>query len=1713
MYKQLKRATAVLLAGIIAVTATLAAAISTYSAATIIDGRYYEEDFSGGSLLDWEELNGTGVYRITDSEEGNLLKFDYAASKAGTPYLLGLKDGIVPSSGIEEASFTVKFSKNPTLYGGLEIVYDYTDKDNYKFVNLGSFGTYGWFRRDNAVEDGKVTVGTTNSITTEIDFTNWVKVSVSYKDGKANIVIKQDDLSLSFSYSTSSTPLFLSNWRVNNNESAVMYYKNVSVYFSGYGEYLAEQYLTKHKTVLNKTLQDITAADKTAVEDALNDYSLLSTAYQNKYYKYVLLLNGFLEKIGGGADYDDSLYTRIANWTVLKGTPNAANFKIDSDGVISLSQNVMIRLNPSSYLEENYVAKKFTYKIKYSAENKGGTGIRYIYDYTDENNYKYNSIWYDSTHGYFNQYWACSQGSEKSTGTGYAHEIKDLSGWLDVTVDLSQSGKYIFTLSREDGTGSFKYSGSSEIDSLILYANTTCFIKDIQVYTYYEDDVSVGEKEIRLFKNNYAEILSLTPDMVSKNLKMKQDIETAIADYDNNLTGYAKECLISEYNLLKGLLAAINALSGEYTEKPEYSVDADGAKYYNWSDGFENGLGKWSKSIPAGKVISPSAAIVTDPLEASNHAVSITQHGFIYPSSYSVPERAQLSKVTFRLKLGNNIKFYVNKPLTIMLSYADASNWQALEIYGMTETDVKLSYRFSKCVDGVYSAGFHYGSRLAIFDYYNNWIDVTLNYTGGTKVAVEVKSGETTDMFSQSLTVPYGQFALWSQNNYNWLYDDVEILYKEGNWEDNVKIDEIYPYFSGNTEYNPDDVVTVYGENINNTVTRVECVRISDEEYRNALLSNVSSAQKTFLPEISYSHGRQTASFVTAASDAYWDGARAVSLKMLQPSSNSFKVILPKSDSQGNEITGGVYALKLHGTDSSGAKDVVIYINNPEIDYINGDDGDHATQGGQLRVIGENLALYYDEVDKKDFINDSEAEIKKLNSALASGKYKVFVRVANAGYEKVFSSLGGGVTIQSRNSLTVNLPSDIPLGDYEVSVYNGHGDYTCWSAPCEIKVGADVRSTWNQTVYDITNYGASASDSDQNITSILMNVIQIALEKTDGGIIYIPRGRYKLVYGIVIPEKIQLVGDGSDKTILYWEPFQWKMKSCPQFMVAFSKNISISGIGFYGTRGTCLFRSYGGSNSQNSTAYNENVYLSDVHIQFMPYLGVATGGSGVGVVVSPDAVNLIRAELSTQGAYGMFVQNPYNVNFNDVELERETPIAESSQPMAMNYGKYVHIKDSYFDNGWMHGNIYNTIIEYTEFAKGTIGFQGENVYFHGCTIYDRTMNNRELFVADGSPLSSGGSTGAIITLATPEECSLYGYEYGYAYRVISGWGEQHDRIQLYVRTGQGVGQTRMTTGYRTHNVYDSSGGQTGKVTFVTVNEPFVVAPNSNSRVVARTARENMYFDYMFYSNGCATGYFGGFADTVYDNCVWKQVTDIYFDSYNADLNWYLSIINGRFYDAYNMHDTGSSEWFTDYGSIIFTSQNSSGATSPTCCVRFANNDLDGYQLYAKSAYADGVRDIVIQGNSWDNSITAITATGGSRDSGADGIFIYKNSVGDVERFLNNTYTGNNSLGSKRLINYVVGDSNGFAVGDVNADGNITLKDATLIKYYISGEIEFSEDQIKRADFFADGSVNVKDAVAIRYFVITGERMLENGGEESSGGSITGSEDDFYDDIV
>lgn len=55
----------------------------------------------------------------------------------------------------------------------------------------------------------------------------------------------------------------------------------------------------------------------------------------------------------------------------------------------------------------------------------------------------------------------------------------------------------------------------------------------------------------------------------------------------------------------------------------------------------------------------------------------------------------------------------------------------------------------------------------------------------------------------------------------------------------------------------------------------------------------------------------------------------------------------------------------------------------------------------------------------------------------------------------------------------------------------------------------------------------------------------------------------------------------------------------------------------------------------------------------------------------------------------------------------------------------------------------------------------------------------------------------------------------------------------------------------------------------------------------------------------------------------------------------------------------------------------------------------------------------------------------------------------------------------------------FAVGDVNADGKLNIKDATTIQKFVAKMIELDESAQARADYNADGKVNVKDATMIQ----------------------------------
>lgn len=76
-------------------------------------------------------------------------------------------------------------------------------------------------------------------------------------------------------------------------------------------------------------------------------------------------------------------------------------------------------------------------------------------------------------------------------------------------------------------------------------------------------------------------------------------------------------------------------------------------------------------------------------------------------------------------------------------------------------------------------------------------------------------------------------------------------------------------------------------------------------------------------------------------------------------------------------------------------------------------------------------------------------------------------------------------------------------------------------------------------------------------------------------------------------------------------------------------------------------------------------------------------------------------------------------------------------------------------------------------------------------------------------------------------------------------------VQIYIHYGQGEGQSRTVTSVRNATAAEGGG------IIVTIDEPFTIEPNLNSRTLIRRPRENITFYNIHYKNGSATGFYGG----------------------------------------------------------------------------------------------------------------------------------------------------------------------------------------------------------------------------------------------------------------
>lgn len=1371
----------------------------------------------------------------------------------------------------------------------------------------------------------------------------------------------------------------------------------------------------------------ITLSDESTITACRAEYDSMPNEVKEELFKYGLKLNSLernIEALKNGEEFSLSDLSLLHNWDFVKGDYNDA-----------VSDNGSITLKPTSdkapsilmKLSDDYVGDKLLKKISYRVkQDTPRSGLNIIYDYTDEQNYKYLSFWwFNQTNSLIAQYRTVSNGNSKVTQTDVNLEID----FQDTLVSLDYSSTGSVKLKIESNTGNRTWSLATSNPAYMISnssLNKSVVYSEITALAVSADDADVENKTIEKFRETYSEILNLSDNMIAVNYKKYAN--EALVTYAS-LSDYSQKMLITEKQIIDNLLAKISELEANGVGPlPERAADSYSEGFYDY---FEDGLYKWSNA--ASTEVDPE--IVFDETRNSN-VLKLQSGTSVTPNSFSYPQKAFVKSVSYKIRYEGKISD-IGYSLKIPIYYIDNKNKATLNIFRLDNSDKKLSSRVDFNTDGTFTCSLPQVRKLEC-NYDDTWLDVSISYTKLGKATVEISDGTVTDMFSIDSKVN-GKFSLmgaaypgYKKTAY---IDDVEVELEKGEWDEDLEINTINIYYTGNTGVKADDVVTLAGEKLEDSFARAYIMRVDEK--------NLSAPSYTVWSN--FQQIGNASQFITPESaENVWNelldaGNEPQRLTLLQKNQYNVKFVIPK------DLGDGIYALKLEGYDAlSTEDDKVIFVNAPKISFVQGTDGSSCQPGGTLSIVGENLALYDKRTDTEDFIDDKYQSDDYLNDNV-----KVFLKSADAEY--LFS--GSDITVKSEQYVKVKLPSDIKKGDYEVFIYNGFGGTGSWSMPCETKLTVDAApyESWPQKVFNVKDFGATGSE-DQNATGCVIDALTAAAEN-GGGIVYFPKGMYLLIHSIVIPEKVQIVGDGHDDSILIWTPDQWKINNCPTYLCAFTSNVVFKDMGFYGTRSKAAFKQY---NVSTDASMNENVYFINTYFQFNAQAGNATGGNttaaSTGKYTEAELQHMLNVEA---GAYnGIDVTKVKNLRFENINFSKTL-----GKPVNIS-GIDTYIGNSYIWKGWTTiGGHTNSIIEYTEFAQCTVAPESDGRIFYGCEIADHRDNNRELFVADGFPEQTGGVTDVILNkdLSDPTGCT-------YIMKNASFTANTRLRWQLYISDGQGSGQTRILTA--------NSGNK------IVINNPFVIEPNSNSLAIIRNPREDTYFVNNYFYNGACCGYYGGFANIVYNSNLYERVSDIYQTARWKDVNWYMTHQGDIFRDHFVIHNygPGGNDW-TGFSHLRLLSDKLLASRTHI----FRNCDFDGYNFtFDVYGIRNAIFDMTFDKNTFRDMDTVF------RNTGVGNVVLYKNELLNVPCY------SSRALPSSWILldeEYVDGE---YAVGDINGDGKITIKDVTYVKLYLAGLIELDEHQLARADFYTDGEVTMRDSTALRQYLLTGVRLSPDG---------------------
>ena len=1617
----------------------------------------------------------------------------------GGKYIVGRMSAKLPErSRVTEFSYKVKTAAEQPKRA-LELIYDYTSLTDFKSVGISGNKTNSQkvYKRTAQTGEAKgMVIGTHTTAATAQSYNATFTVNFKYTYdvlGKATAILTisntnyTDELVIDLGEVSNPCAILSGGTSAGANltntyglYSDVVLKYDVIPDMSGFVSAFKEQYpIPTVDSITEANAEDVIAATQSVID--LRE-SLTNVDQYEALADYMVECNSVIVRakvISSGAyvdDFSDEIYTKSAFRDAEYLWPGVSSEEKGSKSVAI--ENGALKLTTSSlngkiapvyelfagytegfslatsrfFIESGYLTVSFNrhraiyLRLNYGAKNETTgkipiTGTRLDVFYQKENkSYRTENI--------------------IDTDAAWTTDKNDPSGWLRLVLSTDASGYPTVRILNANGDEVISYTvnqSAAAIDSTLPMAlstaNGTTYFDDIGVYYNLNSNVEYTKTKQK-FLRDYRELLFVTEATAS--LYYKEIAEKALATYNSwDANSPLKFALSAEKAQITNILTYINNNCDDsykqFVNKDDYSVV--------FSEDFEAGLEKW--------LYTGSTKVVADTDKASN-VVEIPTGKFLIPKTYVIPKKAKLTSYNFKMKVPGDVGTSNVRFAQIIYNYVDANNYELMRIYHTDSTvlpadTVNIVFETFKDGEGTQHTFIRNKYRFNLSDWFN--VNITYN---DYKVSIEL-SDDIQETLYVTTTRRYinGVPALagwrWSDGVKTTLFDDVKATFVKGDWDEDLEIDKIYAYYSGNTLVGAGDTVTVTGEKLYDTVYSIRILEIGNTGETNPgyILQNghnYSAEKGNYFTEVEYA---------IPLDSPVWEES-GTPTKILQATDRSIKFRIPETFKK------GIYAVKFYGADKlSSEDDGIIYLNLPHIEGVTGDEGEIATKGGNVQLIGQFLALDVPvDEDKDDYIET------------VTDKVKVMLMNDNTVYttEKV--------TVLSPYSIKFDIPETFAEGTYEAVLYNGYGDKSCWSLPFNVKVGASPRESWPTQVFNIKDFGATG-DREQNATPHFVKALT-AISENGGGVLYLPEGIYNLFHSIIIPENVLVRGEGTDKSIIFWSPDQWRFNELLPYQIGLTSDVAFENMSFYGTRMGSIFKLYGSE--------AENIYFNNIFVYTNPYAGTPTESSGA--VIEGDIWNKIRKELANYSAFIWCAEDEWstkvrNLQITNTENENTT---EYTMRRGMDFRNCEHakVKNNYLQIAWSLLWGKNTIWQNTTTDASTMAVLGENVYFTNSTLKNRRDNNRELFVADWSASTFSGAVNAILTPVANSGGLKYTVNKAYSSGFLSRG------YQIYVVSGQGEGQTRTIV----NNV--------GSV--IEIDTPFVIAPNSNSKVTIRVVRQNHYFVDNYYFNGLAGGYFGGYANVVYDRNLHERHAEMYFDARSNDTSWYTSLVNETWRDPYVMHKYGSDNDYSDStangGSeksgvnmaINFTTSGSTSSFNHT----IRNNHYDNFYINFNCSVNNAISDVVIEKNYFENLQRYAIST--VYNNVLNGFLYSNNYLTNVDGYI--SIAVNKVTNAQGYAKQIILDNNFvlLAKGDVNGDGKVNIKDCTLLKFYFAELTVISSDQLLRADFTEDGQVTLRDVSAIRRYILTGvddfankdDTSSDSSGSDTSSNSSSGS---------